>query len=300
MYPDSPPLHATTLQDLCLTRFQWGVEVEHWEYNSGSSTRCTGEDDEVDCSGAGIACSNYALTSLKLPPVPCQASWEMARACFAAPRPKWMQDHFGADPYTGSMIVGTGISAAQANVTPCAGGFHGPRFGQDGFGNKGHFKFKWYLNDGAHSPGASIEAMGVHAGVGFSVFLDPNCTYFAVLPWLAQLGSWFPSAPPVLESDMQVFIPPNAKVDANANTEHAEFWPAGTNPFLPNGGIVCKWGCRIHGDQGSKNPADPKQRVLVPGPGRKWIGCAARDDRSGLMVVNDLGDTSGAASLLWL
>lgn len=298
MYPDSPPLAPASLVELFLARFQFGVEVEHWTYNNTiGERRCTGETNQVDCSGAGVLCSNYALQQKKINQhLWCMASPNLADECFAAPRPVWMQEHFGADPWTGSMLMGTGISRDQANATPGASKWHGARQGRDGWGDGGHIAWKWYLNT-IHGPGASIEAMGTHAGVGYSQFLDNQDTYYAILPWLA-IENFFVPQPQPLESDMQVFICPNKPVDKDGNTPHAEFWPAGSNPFLPNGGFLLHWGASLNGDQGKKNPNDPKQRVMVPQGGGKWIGAAARGT-SGLMVVNDVGHTSGDGSLGW-
>jgi hypothetical protein len=296
-YPDSPPLVPVTEVDLYLAKWAWGIEVAHWTYNADSPTRCTGVDGQVDCSGATVLCLNAAGRV-----TPCTNSSTLAIECHEAQRPQWMLDKFGPDPWTESATIGTGITAAQANVTPGAWGFHGPNQAMDGFGASGHIKSKWYLNDGVHAPGDSVEAMGVFAGVGFSTFLDPECTYFAICP---NLGGFVPPAPSPLEGDMQFYVcpnkPPVTLADGSVELPHYEFYPAGTNEFLPNGGFVEHWGASIDGDAGWHSSDDPQQRILTPGAGgSQWVGCTERIENGefvGFIVCNAQGHTSGVGSL---
>lgn len=145
------------------------------DYSQGPS-RCTGDNGYFDCSGLQV----YGAKVANIQPVValgCTNSAYLARLCHAAPRPQWMQDKFGADPYTGSMTVGTGLTAAQAASSKGAWKFHGADEGQDGFGNGGHIACS--LGDGR-----SVEAYDTAEGVIIGQFIDGRDTYYAWPPGL--------------------------------------------------------------------------------------------------------------------
>lgn len=285
MWPDSPPPNPTSLVDLQLAAWRWGIEVSHWTYNASSPTRCTGTDNEVDCSGAECVTVNSALTQAHLPLIAIpQNSSSFARWCHYTPRPQWMNEHFGNGQ-------GFSLTPAQANVLPAAWAFHGPNEGLDGDGPAGHIKSKWYLNDGIHWSGSSVEAMGVHAGVGFSTFLDSHCTYFA---WPPMFPNPFPQQQPLpVEYDMLTFVCPNKPVH-DGLVPRADFYPQGANPFLPNGGIVLHYGASLDGDLGRKSPTDPHSRLRVPKAGIQWTSATAV--AHGLLIVKSDG---GAGEIRW-
>lgn len=134
--------------------------------------RCSWACGETDCSG--LVSGAAQRVGCDVGPG-CPNSSELASRCHEAPRPQWMNDRFGPDPWTGSTTKGTGISRAQARATKGALKFHGEDQGRNGDGPTGHVGES--LGDGR-----SIEALSHALDVRIWQFDDDETTYCALLP----------------------------------------------------------------------------------------------------------------------
>lgn len=279
-------LDPATVEEAYLLAWAW-LLANGFYYENSDENRLTGIHGYVDCSGGVVLCTHVARAVMGLPNaiVPGNSGY-MAQVCHNLSRPRWMIDRYGPGH-------GYGLTANQANSTPAALAFHGDREGQDGFGDGGHVKSKYFIHrdgDPNAGPNVSVEAMSHALDLRYSTFLDHKNTYFALSPWL---GDYAPAVHPS-ELDMLTFLCPNKKPTASGQLPRADFYPAGSNAMFPNGALLLHDGARLNGDSPTK---DPRVHLILP-DAHKWISCGARHD-AGLYIVNDAGDTSPVSSLAW-
>lgn len=136
--------------------------------------RCGWSDGTTDCSGLCQGAGRRAGMVF----AGCPNSAGMAVLCHNAPRPQWMNQQFGPDPWSGSTMQGTGISKGQARATKGALKFHGYNQGIDGNGPSGHEGIS--LGDGR-----SVEALNSALDVRIWTFDDDRTTYCALWPGMA-------------------------------------------------------------------------------------------------------------------
>lgn len=273
-----------------LLAWRWVIDNGFYYSAVPDDDRVTGEDGNVDCSGGVVLCTHAARDRMNAPAVSMpSASWTIARLCHDLPRPQWVTDLFGPGR-------GFGITAEQANASPGSLKFHGPREGQDGFSAGGHIASKYFIarfGDPHAGPGVSCEAMGRFAGVGYSQFIDNQDTYYALHPYLD--GHVHAANQVKRAGEPVIFLCPN-KPNTPHGKPHAQFIAAGSNQLFPRGVILLRWGASINNDQPTKTIG---LRLMVPPAGHAWQGCCETRDRTGLIVVNEKGATSGDDSLDW-
>lgn len=242
--------------------------------------RMTGERGCVDCSGGDV----LALNMIGIPTGE-NNSFTFSQQCHRAPRPQWMLDRYGPDPYTGSRTIGTGLTAEQANELPASWAFHGLEEGQL-YGVVGHIKRKYFITrpgDPNAGPNVSIEAMSHALGVRYAHFLDPECAYFA-WPWM--LDNPFPES---LEDPMPMAVACTNKKPNKAGQKPYAVLILPSVAF-PRGVVLCMDGASIAGDQPTKNPS--VRTWFPPALLGKLTMMFERPDRKGVILVDDQGKTT--------
>lgn len=193
----------------------------------GFDDRCGWSHGETDCSGLpGGAASRVGYHLL----TGCPSSAGIARICHDQPRPQWMNDLHGPDPWNNSWTVGWGVSAEQARGTLGAFKFHGPNQGIDGDGPRGHIGTS--LGDGR-----SVEAANHALDLIITTFIDERDTYYAIL---ADMEGFAPEKPRV----MPMYSPP-LQIAADLKNPQGGRWearPDGTVRYVTKAGDIVEGG----------------------------------------------------------
>lgn len=201
------------------------AQVGHLQYGFGC--RCDWDCGETDCSGLpGGAAQRIGYHGLD----GCPSSAGIAQFCHDQPRPSWMNDLYGPDPWNNSWTIGWGISPNQARATKGAFKFHGPNQGIDGDGPSGHIGTS--LGDGR-----SVEAASHALDLIITTFIDDRDTYYAIL---ADMEGFAPAEPKV----HPMYDPP-LQIAADLKNPQGGRWearPDGTVRYVNKAGDVVEGG----------------------------------------------------------
>lgn len=206
----------------------------------GFDDRCGWTQGETDCSG--LVSGSAQRSGVNVGPG-CPNSAALALLCHNTPRPDWMVEEFGNDPWS---TQGYGLTAEQARTTRGALKFHGPDEGIEGNGPEGHVGVS--LGDGT-----SVEAYDHALDLIITSFIDPKNTYYAILPGMDGFAPILPKVPPMYQPYLEIAAdlqnPQGGRWEARPNGTVRYITPKG---LIVEGGMVSgydrkQWGNRTVG-----------------------------------------------------